>query len=438
MSKKVIIIGAGIAGLSTGCYLQMNGYETQIFEMSQSPGGLCTSWERKGYTFDGYIHWLVGSSPYVGFYKIWHELGAIQDKKIVYFNEFFRIEGKNGEFFTVYTDVDKLEKEIIEIAPEDKQVIGEFTDAVREFARFEMPIEKAPELYGPIDGMKLLFKMYPFLKAVKKWKKITINEYTERFENPFLREVFPLILGIDDRCTMAVLIMTLSWMHLKSAGYPVGGSLEFSKSIERRYIQLGGKVNYNSKVSKIIVKDNKAVGIKLANGEIYNADIVISAADGHYTIFEMLGGKYVNKKILNDYNNLEMFPAITQVSLGISKSFNDGPHTITFPLDKPFIIDDKTKVERIMVKIYNFDPTLAPEGKTPVIVRIPSNVEYWVNLRGKDMKKYQEEKERIAKEVIEILDKRFGDITSKVEVYDVATPATYIRYTNNWSCIIFG
>ncbi|OYT33480.1 hypothetical protein B6U96_15390 [Archaeoglobales archaeon ex4484_92] len=61
MSKKVIIIGAGIAGLSTGCYLQMNGYETQIFEMSQSPDGLCTSWKRKGYVFDGCIHWLVGS-----------------------------------------------------------------------------------------------------------------------------------------------------------------------------------------------------------------------------------------------------------------------------------------------------------------------------------------------------------------------------------------
>lgn len=432
MSKKVIIIGAGIAGVSTGCYLQMNGYKTQIFEMSQSPGGVCTSWKRKGYIFDGCIHWLVGSSSSVGFYKIWQELGAIQDKKIVDFDEFARIERKNGEVFTVYIDVDKLENEMMEIAPEDKQVIEEFTDAIREFARFEMPIGKAPELYGPIDGMKLLFKIYPFLKAVKKWKKITIKEYTERFKNPFLREVFPLILGIDDRFTMVGLIMTLSWMHLKSAGYPVGGSLEFSKSIERRYANLGGKVNYNSKVSKIIVKDNKAVGIKLANEEIYNADIVISAADGHYTIFEMLDGKYVNEKILNDYNNLELFPAITQISLGISKSFDDVPHSISFPLDKPFIIDDKTKVERIMVRIYNFDPTLTPKGKTSVIVHIPSNYVYWVNLRGKDMEKYRGEKERIAKELIGILDKRFGDIASKVEVYDVATPATYIRYTNNW------
>ena len=51
MSKSVDIVGAGIAGLSVGCYLQMNGYRTQIFEQHELPGGLCTSWKRGGYTF---------------------------------------------------------------------------------------------------------------------------------------------------------------------------------------------------------------------------------------------------------------------------------------------------------------------------------------------------------------------------------------------------
>ena len=63
MSKSVIIIGAGIAGLTAGSYLQMNGYRTQIYELHTLPGGLCTSWKREGYTIDNSIHWLVGSSP---------------------------------------------------------------------------------------------------------------------------------------------------------------------------------------------------------------------------------------------------------------------------------------------------------------------------------------------------------------------------------------
>ncbi|MCK5047636.1 MAG: oleate hydratase, partial [Candidatus Heimdallarchaeota archaeon] len=107
--KKVVIIGAGIAGLSAGCYLQMNGYKSEIFELHDISGGLCTSWERKGYTFDGCIHWLVGSSPANSLYDIWTELGGI-DKKTEFIDSevFTRIEGKDGKYFTVYTDVDKL------------------------------------------------------------------------------------------------------------------------------------------------------------------------------------------------------------------------------------------------------------------------------------------------------------------------------------------
>ncbi len=74
MSKKVIIIGAGIAGLSAGCYLQLNGYDTEIFELHNLPGGLCTSWKRGNYIFDGCIRWVVGSGPANNYYHLWDEL----------------------------------------------------------------------------------------------------------------------------------------------------------------------------------------------------------------------------------------------------------------------------------------------------------------------------------------------------------------------------
>ena len=80
--KKIVIIGGGIAGLSVGCYAQMNGYDAHIFEMHNLPGGLCTAWKRKGYTFDNSIHWLTGTSPKSAFHRIWQELGAIQGKEI--------------------------------------------------------------------------------------------------------------------------------------------------------------------------------------------------------------------------------------------------------------------------------------------------------------------------------------------------------------------
>ena len=63
VSKSMIIIGAGMGGLASGIYGQINGYQTQIFEMHSLPGGQCTSWQRAGYTFDACIHHLLGCSP---------------------------------------------------------------------------------------------------------------------------------------------------------------------------------------------------------------------------------------------------------------------------------------------------------------------------------------------------------------------------------------
>jgi phytoene dehydrogenase-like protein len=60
--RTILIIGAGIGGLATGCYAAMNGYRAKIVEMHATPGGLCTSWNSHGYTFDGCIHNLAGTS----------------------------------------------------------------------------------------------------------------------------------------------------------------------------------------------------------------------------------------------------------------------------------------------------------------------------------------------------------------------------------------
>ena len=155
MGKSIIIIGAGIAGLSAGCYGQMNGYRTRIFEIHTIPGGLCTSWKRKGYTIDGCMHWLLGANPGTGFYRIWEELGAVQGRRMVNQEEYIRFEGEDGKVFSVYTDIDRLEQHMKELAPEDEKVIEETIKDVRKCTRFEIPVEKARELYSPVGYLKI-------------------------------------------------------------------------------------------------------------------------------------------------------------------------------------------------------------------------------------------------------------------------------------------
>ncbi len=432
MNKRVIIIGAGIAGLSAGCYLQMNGYRTEIFEMHSLPGGLCTSWKRNGYIFNGSIHWLVGTCKNMNMHKIWEELNAIDDAKIVNHDEFFRIEFEEGEFFRGYTDANKLEEEMLRVAPEDEETIKEFINAVKEFAKYDFPVDRAPELYGILDGIKFLFKYRRILKLFRRWKKISIENYSRKFRNRNMKKIFYHMLGLDSRISMAILLMTLAWMHRKCAGYPHGGSLEFARAIERKYISLGGRIHYNSKVSKIIVENNRAVGVKVADGSTYKGDIIISAADGHYTVFDLLDGKYIDEKIRDRYQNWDLFTSLCQISIGVKRSFDNYPHAMSLSLKKPLKIDPKNEVDSMCVIIYNFDHSLAPAGKTPVVVLLPADYEYWNALREDDKKKYDNAKKTLADEVVKILDDKIGNLSDKIEVLDVATPVTYFRYTNNW------
>ncbi len=78
MDRTMIVIGGGTAGLSAGCYAHMNGYKTTIVEAEDTPGGLCTSWRRKGYLFDASVNGLAGSAPGSPLYRLWEEIGVVK------------------------------------------------------------------------------------------------------------------------------------------------------------------------------------------------------------------------------------------------------------------------------------------------------------------------------------------------------------------------
>ncbi len=433
MSKKVIIIGAGIAGLSAGCYLRMNGYDTEIFELHTLPGGLCTSWERGDYIFDGGIGLLDGSNPASPSYHLWNEMVDMKQLKFVYSRELFRAEDRNGQFIRVRTDLDELERELLEKAPEDKELITEFIGAAWKYLPLlQMPVEKEPKTFKLLEGIKMMVKSMSYKKDLKKWMRISISEYAKKCKNPLLGKTISLMFITE--MSAFFLVMLLGMMHKKLAGSPIGGALKFSRLIEKKYLELGGKIHYKSRVKKITTKDHAAKGILLENGETHTADIVVSAADGYSTIFEMLEGKYTNKKILHYYENYKTFPSYLLFSMGVSHTFPDVPPALAFPLEKPLVIDPTASYEYLSVWVNsNLDPTLAPEGKSVIqCIFNTYNYKYWVDLRENNMKKYDREKKRITDEIIEILEKKFGNIKSHVEVTNLSTPATVIRCTNNW------
>ena len=428
MAKSIIIIGGGLTGLAAGCYGQMNGYQTCIFEMADKAGGVCTAWQRNGYTIDGAMNWLVGTRPGAQFYNFWEELGAAQEWKIYNYDRYSISEDKDGKAFTVYCDADRLERYLLELAPEDSAAIREFTQAIRTSSSYPVPVDKPVELWDASDRGKM-DQILPGRQLAQKWETISFQDFAQRLKNPDLRGLFSRFGPFP----MAQFITILGLLHTKSASYVIGGALALVKPIEKRYRQLGGEIKFNSSVVKILVKNDKAVGIKLADGKEYRADYIISAGDGRTTIFDMLDGKYINETIQNMYDHPRFSGTIVYTALGVKRTFDDIPSSengLNFPLAKPINIAGKER-KGMNVFIYNFDPTLAPEGKNLVVVYYPTDYDYWHSLR-QDIVRYKTEKDRIADTIITALEQRFPGITGQVEMRDVATPLTWERYTGNW------
>ena len=437
---SIIIIGAGIAGLAAGCYGQMNGYRTQIFELHDKPGGLCTSWVRKGYTFDGCIEWLVGSGSGTGFNRIWRELGAVQRRAIINHDEFTRIE-KDGKQFILYTNVDRLERHMRELAPADGAVIGEFCNAVRRFARASAAMGSSDGPSGLLGSIKAGLAMLPYLGEMRKYAKISTQAFAARFSDPFLRYAMTVAFDLPD-FPMLAMLMTLAWMHIGDAGYPAGGSLAFAQAIERRYCDLGGEIYYKSPVEKILVEgigggQALAVGVRLRSGAEHRAGTVISAADGHATIFDMLDGRYIDDKIRGYYETLPIFQPLVQVSLGVARDLSAEPHSVMYTLDRPISVAGRTR-DTLGVRHYCFDCSMAPAGKSVVVVMFESDYQYWRKLRDEDGERYDAEKQQVAEAVIDRLEARYPGLTGQIEVVDVATPLTTERYTGNWQGSIEG
>jgi len=267
-----------------------------------------------------------------------------------------------------------------------------------------------------------------------KWGKINLKDYAEKFSNEFLKKAFPHVQynmkGSD--IPMFPHLLFLSGFNVGDLGWPKGGSLEFSRRVAKRFTDLGGELNQRSKVEKIIVEDDKSVGIILEDGSEHRADIIISAADGHETIYKMLDGKYTNETIDNYYQAyIEEQGFGLQIYLGLNRDLSNEPHAIALLLDEPVKLELEER-DSLYLELFDSNSGVAPEGKSVIKVVTEGNYNYWKKMHEEDMEKYRQEKEAVYQKVLEILEKRFKGIKEQAAIHDVTTPVTVERFTLNF------
>ena len=468
-SPSVIIIGAGLAGLSAGCFCQMNGFQSRIFEHHTVPGGVASYWARQGYHVDGGIHFLMGYRSGSSTYELYRRLGiAPPSISVVDMPSYGRFwDEATGRTVTMaggFEEMSAALKSLSPSSPGDARAIDRLFSGARAMSQaslMDFGFGRPPELTNPWDSLREMWRMRGLLPYLTGWRSRPVAEWAaENIADPTLRWVVANLFLPEVPVWFVTMLLAL--IPQGQIGLLAGGCQELVQALARRYRDLGGQVTYRAKVAKIVVEGGRAVGVRLADGTEYLADYVISAADGRSTLYDMLEGRYLDARTRRRYETWPLCRPFVLVSLGVDRQFAgeptfqsvklaqplelpgtggslaaagvEGPVTTEGAKRPPAISATESGAQSagaFFVRILNYGPGFAPPGKTLVQVEFETDWDYWNDLRARDPDGYGAAKSRAAALAVEKLDVLYPGVAAQVEMVDVATPYTLWRYTLN-------
>ena len=460
--QTMIIIGAGIGGLSTGCYAQMNGYRSRVFELHDVPGGCCIEWKRGEFTFDGCMSWLIGSGPGNELYQIWLELGALHGKEVRHFEMFNAVETADGHTVRFYSDPDRLQDHLTELSPADGKRIRAFCHGLRQFQSCVAgyPFLRPVGLMGRLEKLRMYLRFAPFYRAIARSIATRIVDCAARFDSPVLREAFHHVLyeHTPER-SLLDLYFQLACHANRAAGVPEAGWTGLARSIEARYLSLGGQVRYRAGVEEILVENDRAVGVRLSDGQCYLADVVVLAGDGHLELIERVRGgcgTETGHPLCTDLDDPSCGGASGQFTLflGLDRRFPGAEHCTTHLLTE----DEAAELPGIVhpslhVQFRNRHyPERSPPGSSVIFASYACDLAGWRALnQGEDRpgrqrrgievrtpavkraRSYPQEKRRVAEFLTGYLDRKYPGLARALVVRDVSSPLTPLRCAGNHS-----
>jgi len=421
---KVIVIGAGISGLTAGVYTQRAGLETVILEKCANPGGLSTSWVRKGYTFEGGIHWLIGAIESIPLHNIWIETGALQDNNPVFFKDpvYTLIDGDDR--IPLYRDLHGLPIKGLR----DRLALMSLKFHVWCFRYFHQPVNDLP-------GLKVKFprpfsvweyvRMLPAVLITPFLMMQSAGSYAKRFSSRQIRALLGAV--VQPNINALSLIYTLSTFSSGDSGYPAGGSARMAGNMADTFTSLEGKILYRTPALGI-EKTANGWAVRTA-GEVFDADAVIVSADARTAIDKLFPEPLKDKWAGKMRKGLETTQCMF-IGLGIKNSLSEWPRSMQIVLKSPFSAAG-ISYDTLVVNNYNRERAFAPEGCT-VLTCLLHGPSYAFWKQARENGSYVKEKQAIVEMFIEVLSEVIPEIKDNVAVTDMATPLTYERYCSTF------
>ncbi len=426
--KKIIIIGAGVAGLSAGIFAQKSGFETIIYDKNDYIGGHCIGYDKFGLYIDGCIRFLSGTKQGEPILDIWKQVGALENVELFtpeYSTVFEFDEGR----IVLWRDINRFKKDLLSISPDDEASINELINDVEKLSKIVIPADKPMYMMNPIELAKVTLSMNDAISITDKLNKITCEKYASKFKHPLLQKVFSFI--VPKNYSASALVMVLAGFAMGNVSIPKGGSRPFINRMKSKYESLGGKILLNSDVLEISKEKGKATGIVLKNGSSEKADYVIAACDANHVFEKLLKDEYEDKDFNLRFENPDDYPVSSAVNISVVIDFDmkNYPINICFKTT-PYTIGTRT-FELLGFRNFSFDNTFGTGRTTGTIsiVQYEDGYNYWKNLYN-NKQAYDDEKKRVAIDAIKRIEAKFPELKGRIKLLDVATPITYEKYTN--------
>ncbi|HAX76479.1 MAG TPA: carotene isomerase [Cyanobacteria bacterium UBA11372] len=426
-----IVIGSGIGGLVTATQLAAKGAKVLVLERYLIPGGSAGYFEREGYRFD------VGASMIFGFgnqgttnlltralQAVNVSLETIPDPVQIHYHL------PDGLNLRVHRNYEKFLQELIEIFPQERHGIRQFYDECWEVFNCLNAMELL-SLEEPRYLTRVFFQHPGACLGLVKYLPQNAGEVARKYiKDPILLkfidiECYCWSVVPADMTPMINAGMVFSDRHYGGINYPKGGVGQIALKLVEGLEKAGSQIQYQARVTKIVTENGKAVGVKLATGEVYRAKRIISNATRWDTFEKLLPREEMPVAEKKWQKRYQKSPSFLSLHLGVEAK--------VLPLGTEchhIVLEDWDKMEAPEGTIFMsiptlLDPTLAPEGYHIMHVFTPSWVEDW---QGMSPHEYEEKKEEAAGRIIERLETIFPGLDAGLDYMEVGTPRTHRRY----------
>jgi prolycopene isomerase len=439
VSKSVVVIGAGISGLTAAALLSKSGFEVTLVEKNYQPGGSSGAFKREDNIFD------IGSAMMFGFgekgfnphYFIFNEIE--ENITVIRHKAMYRLHFE-GEIVTFWNDMNDFYNELSKLFPEDISGIKKFYKYIDDI--YTNVIMKDPILVAPseerredlakqlredplrqIRSLILLFR-----NAASVLKKFTKSERVINFFNK-LTSTYSYTMLHE---TPAIMAVTMFVENHKSSSYYIHGSSQvYTGKLEKAIEKYGGKILYSRKAQSFKVTNGSISGVTLDDGTYLEGDYFIYSGTVRNLYSKLFIGDDVNEKLKKWAFSQELSASsIVMYSIVDREVFPED----TLPVE--MLTRNPDKLDEFEVTLYLTtldDPYLNKSGKHNVIAIGPSFLS-WPEPSSKEYNdknyrlEYESMKDREAVRLINFIDSHFPGFKNGIHFHEIATPTTIERY----------